>query len=83
MPIEYYLLVVICIFAYSVIMPFNANTSNLFRLRFHFDVETTGRIISIPYACVIVLAPLFGLFAEKMSYLIYFVIGAAIALLMA
>jgi len=74
------MLVIICTFAYMAHSPFNSNTSRLFRLRFGFDIKTTGRLISIPYITALLTAPLLGLLISKIGYQSYFLILSTLLL---
>ena len=79
--IPYWLLTACCFLNYMVVLPFNGNTSQLFRTRYGFSIEEAGAIIAIPYAVVIGLCPVIGIIIDKFGIRGYMLLFGSVAVL--
>lgn len=62
------------------IQPFIQNSSELFQKKFNLDLQETGTVIAIPFIVFILLAPMLGLFMDKIGQRCYMMIIGFICL---
>jgi len=76
----FYLIMLNCMIAYSVIKGFLNNASDLMNKRLGFNPELSGKYLSIVFILATIFSPIFGAMADRIGRRVMFLLGSFILL---
>lgn len=76
----FWLIVVMCMFAVSLYVPFLDNANRMFQKRFCFSQVSAGRALTVTYIVAAVFSAPLGLLVDKVGHKRYFIMGAMVIL---
>lgn len=75
---SFWLIVVLCMLAVSLYVPFLDNANSLFQYRFCFTQVTSGKALTVTYFVAASFSAPLGLLIDKIGFKRYFIIGTMV-----